>query len=75
MSEQEVLTANPGEVNQIVWRYYIPPRTDGKLWLLTIGNVAVIGYWHGALGQYYKGWFPNPKRDKELERQLFGTSA
>lgn len=75
MSEQDVITAKPGEIDKIEWRYTIPPRTDSKLWLLTIGNVAVTGYWHGALGQYYKGWYPNPKRNKEIERQLFGSAT
>lgn len=72
MSEQPCTTAPPGE---IYWRYSIPTRTDSKMWLLTIGNVAVIGNWSGALGEFYKAWCPMPKRNKALEEQLFGTSA
>lgn len=69
MTSQLVTTAPPGEV---YWRYSVPRNSDSKMWLLTIGNVGVPGFWHGELGQYYKAWCPMPKRDKALEKQLFG---
>ncbi|HET8870311.1 MAG TPA: hypothetical protein VFM48_07690 [Aquabacterium sp.] len=69
MSEQPVTTAAPGD---IYWRYTVPTRTDAKVWLLTKGNVAVTGNWHGEIGEFYKAWCPMPKRNKELEKQLFG---
>lgn len=72
MTDQNVTTAPPGD---IFWRYSIPPRSDSKMYLLTIGNVAVTGNWSGELGEFYKAWCPCPKRDKALELELFGKTS
>ena len=64
------LTSNPGE--PIDWNYEIPVHPGAKMQLLTIGNIAVHGTWKGRLGQYYKAWAPMPRRNKQLEKQLFG---
>ena len=52
------LSAPPGEV---YWRHSLPGNTGSKMLLRTIGDVAVIGCWTGAIGQYYKAWSPLPK--------------
>jgi hypothetical protein len=52
------------------WRYTVPPRSDTKLQLLTVGDVAVHGQWRGKLGEFYKAWTPMPKRDKKREKEL-----
>lgn len=55
--------------NQLYIRY-TKPTHSGKCLLLTIGGVLIVGKWDGEVGQYFLGWCPMPKRDKELEREL-----
>ena len=69
MSEQPVTTATQTEM---YWHYTKPKNPDSKMFLLNLGNVATIGNWYGEVGQYFKAWCPMPKRDKALEKQLFG---
>ncbi len=64
------LTAQPGET--IDWNYTVPAHQGAKMQLLTIGNIAVHGTWKGKLGEFYKAWAPMPRRNKMLEKQLFG---
>ena len=54
---------------QVGWRYE-KPTEQGKMFLLTIGKVAVVGNWTGTYGQYYVAWSPMPARDKDIERAL-----
>lgn len=67
MSTQPHITAPAGEV---YWRYEVPTSTDAKVFLLTVGRVAVVGNWQGAYGQSFIAWAPLPKRDKEQEARL-----
>ena len=63
---QQVIAGNgPSE-----WQYEIPPRTDAKVQLLTIGFTAVHGEWYGKYGEFFIAWCQLPKRDKEREKQL-----
>lgn len=55
--------------NAVDWNYSVP-KTNGKMLLLTIGNILVTGQWQGALGEYYKAWAKPLRRDKELEKKL-----
>lgn len=54
----------------IEWIYTKPPRTDSKVLLLTIGDVQTSGNWYGEIGQHFKAWHPEPKRNKALEHKL-----
>lgn len=63
MSEQAVTTAPPGDLH---WRYSVPPRTDSKMLLLTVGEVAVIGSWYGTVGEHFLAWCPLPKKAKPV---------
>lgn len=64
MSDQQVVIS----AKQIDgWNYSIPPQTDSKIILLTIGGVAVIGQWSGYLGQYYTAWTPLLKTNKLID--------
>lgn len=67
MSTQATTTASPGE---LYWRHSLPCRTDSKMLLLTVGEVAVIGQWYGTVGEHFLAWCPLPKRDKALEVSL-----
>lgn len=61
------ITADAGD---IYWRYERPHSTDAKVFLLTVGRVAVVGQWYGALGEAFIAWAPMPRRDKEQEARL-----
>jgi hypothetical protein len=52
------------------WIYEVPPRTDAKVQLLTVGRIATYGSWYGELGEHFIAYCPLPKRNKELERRL-----
>lgn len=67
MTPTPYIAASPGDV---YWRYEVPPSTDAKVFLLTVGRVAVVGQWYGALGEAFVAWAPMPRRDKEQEAQL-----
>lgn len=54
----------------MVWIYTKPPRMDSKVLLLTIGDIQTSGSWYGEVGQHFKAWHPEPKRDKALEHKL-----
>lgn len=67
MTIQQHIAAPAGEV---FWRYGVPPRTDAKVLLLTVGRTAVIGNWTGGYGDAFIAWAPLPKRDKTEEARL-----
>lgn len=67
MSTQATTTAPPGE---LYWRHSLPRRTDSKMLLLTVGEVAVIGQWYGKVGEHFLAWCPLPKRDKRVAVSL-----
>lgn len=52
------------------WRYEVPPKTDAKVQLLTIGRVGVYGNWYGRYGEFFIAWAPCPKRNKAAEARL-----
>lgn len=53
--------------SEVYWRYDTAPR-GVKLFLLTIGGVAITGDWRDNSG--FIAWHPLPKRNKELEERL-----
>ena len=57
------ITALPSGMS---YRYTLPDKS-GKMLLLTVGGVCVVGAWAGELGEYYIAWCPLPKRDKSRE--------
>lgn len=60
-----------GEPGDVYYRYEVPTENvSAKRILLTRGDVAIIGVWTGALGQYFKAWAPMPKRDRAVEAEL-----
>jgi hypothetical protein len=65
MSEQEVISTQA-----IEWIYSIPPKTDSKVNLLTIGRTSTTGNWYGKYGEFFIAWHPLAKRNKGLEDQL-----
>lgn len=52
------LSAPPAEV---YWRTTIPEYPNRKMLLRTIGGVAVIGIWSGAVGEFFDSWAPLPR--------------
>jgi hypothetical protein len=52
------------------FKYEVPPRTDATVLLLTKHGVCVPGEWRGKYGQYFIGWAPMPKRNKQREKEL-----
>ncbi len=66
-SSQTYITADPGGV---FWRYEVPAKTDAKVFLLTVGRIAVVGNWYGAYNESFIAWAPMPRRDKEQEARL-----
>lgn len=58
------VAAPPGD---IFWREELPPSTGAKMLLRTIGDVAVIGCWYGALGEAFTAWSPLPKSGRPAE--------
>jgi hypothetical protein len=52
------------------WVYAVPPRTDAKVQLLTIGAIQTTGNWYGKYGEFFVAYAPLPKRNKEIERKL-----
>lgn len=67
MNIETHISAPPGD---IYWRYEVAPHTDAKVWLLTVGRIAVSGQWTGAYGQQFIAWSPMPRRDKKEEARL-----
>lgn len=53
------------------WRYDDTAPRGQKVLLLQKGGTAVIGIWQGALGEFFLGWQPLPKRNKAAESLLF----
>lgn len=51
----------------VMWRYDTPPE-NVKVFLLTIGGIAVEGIW--SKGGGFIAWHPLFKRDKEIESRL-----
>lgn len=53
------------------WNYTLPPSDirNSKLQLLTVGGVAVHGQWYGRHGEYFVGWAPLLKVDKDQFEQ------
>lgn len=64
---QAYITAEAGDT---YWRYEVPTRTDAKVFLLTVGRVAVVGNWYGTLGENFVAWSPMLRRDKVAEANL-----
>lgn len=48
-----------------IFIYTPPPDINAKVILLNSGGVASIGKWGNGIG--VMGWYPLPKRDKQLE--------
>lgn len=48
------------------------PRKGAKVQLLTIGGVHNTGPWDG---ENNIGWLPLPKRNREKEEKIWGTSG
>lgn len=55
------MSAAPGD---LYWRKSVPPHTNRKMLLRTIGGVAIVGRWEGTVGQYFVAWCPLPKSGK-----------
>jgi hypothetical protein len=51
------------------YRYEVAPLGQ-KVLLLTMGGVCTIGQWSGTYGQFFWGWAPLPKRNKQREEAL-----
>lgn len=51
------------------WIYERSPP-GRKVYLLTIGKVAVVGDWTGEYGQTFIAWAPMHKRNRETELKL-----
>lgn len=52
-------------------RYEIPANRGATVLLLTIGGVIARGHWGStALGQYYLGWAPLPRRNRRREDEI-----
>jgi len=61
-------TCKPITSDETPWRYYPPPDTRRKVFLLTVGRVAIPGPWGTGVGVI--AWVPIPKRDKQKEIEL-----
>lgn len=40
------------------WHFGLPPTAvrSRRVWLLTIGGIAIQGFWLGGFGEFYSGW-------------------
>lgn len=56
--------------NDYEWIYAVPPRTDAKVQLLTIGGVQTSGHWYGKYGEHFVAYQKLPKRNKAKEKEL-----
>lgn len=57
-ANKDYIAAPPGDV---YWRHEECPHKGKRVLLRTVGGVAIIGHWYGALGQYLTAWCPLPK--------------
>jgi len=58
------ISAPPGE---IYWRYEVCPHGGAKVLLRTVGGIATIGSWYGALGDSFVAWCPLPTSGSPVE--------
>jgi hypothetical protein len=52
---------------------FVGARSD-KYQLLTVGGVLVSGPWRGYLGEFYLGWAPLPKANRNCRMYLQSLS-
>lgn len=64
------MTHISGTGDELDFRYEVPPLTDAKVQLLTVGRICVTGNWYGHYGEAFIAWAPLPKRNKAIEQDL-----
>lgn len=64
------MTPTTAPNNELGWRYSEPKDKYTKLLLLHERGCAIIGCW--GKGRGLIAWCPLPRRDKQIEEQLFG---
>lgn len=67
MSNTETITTG-----DMLFIYEPPPDTNKKVILLTTGRIATIGKWGDGKGVI--GWHPLPKRNKQIEEEMYGRT-
>jgi hypothetical protein len=58
------------DADDVSIRYELPPTKSAKMLLLTTGCVLVPGHWYGDLGEFFLGWAPMPRRNKQREEEI-----